>query len=83
MAQKQQVMPPVASSVSKSSSFPSLTLLFAVVVIAVAVVDYFKIYTIPPLAIDVVLLVSGLKLLYWGVEKGFEKRRKEMFKKYI
>ena len=68
---------------TKVHFFPSLTLLFALVLIAVAVIDYFKIYSIPLLVMDVVLLLAGLKLLYWGVEKGYAKRRKELLKKYI
>ncbi len=63
--------------------FPFLSLIFALVVIAVAIVDYFKVYSVPSLWFDVVLFLAGLKLLYWGVERGFEHRRKEMFKKYI
>ncbi len=82
MAQKAQPMPTMQATKS-ASVFPFLTLLFALVVIAAAVVDYFKVYVLPPLAIDVILLLAGLKLLYWGVERGFEKKRKEMFKRYI
>lgn len=67
----------------KETFFPKLLILFSLVVIAAAVIDYFKFYQMPKPALDIILLLAGLWMLKVGVEKGFYRKRKEIFKKYI
>lgn len=80
---EKKVKAPEVHKEKKPHFFPKLSLLFSLIIMAVAVIDYFNFYQIPKLAIDLILLVAGLWLLKVSIAKGFYKRRKEILKKYI
>ncbi len=77
---------PVVKPVQPASGthyLPKLVLLFGVLLIAAAVIDYFKYFIIDERIIDLLLLLAGLWLIKIAFEHGLYKRRKELLKKYI
>lgn len=76
------VVKPV-QSISGTHYLPKLVLLFGVLLIAAAVIDYFKYFIIDARIIDLLLLLAGLWLIKIAFEHGLYKRRKELLKKYI
>ncbi|PIN74277.1 hypothetical protein COV20_01520 [Candidatus Woesearchaeota archaeon CG10_big_fil_rev_8_21_14_0_10_45_16] len=65
------------------SSFPVFWMVYAVIIIAVGVVNYLSIFALPSYVLDGLLILSGLKMLHWSLAKGFGEQRKELLKKYI
>ncbi len=80
---EKKVKAPEVHKEKKPSFFPKLLMVFSLLLIVVAVVDYLDFYQIPKLAIDIIILFAGLWILKISIEKGFYKKRKEIFKKYI
>jgi len=71
--------------VEKKSYFPKLLMIFSIVLIVVAVNDYFRwlVFPMMELWVDILLLLAGLWMLRISIATGFSKKRKEIFKKYI
>lgn len=67
----------------KQRFFPKLLILFGLVAIVLAVVNFFNLLVIPELVINTALLLAGVWMLKISIERGFYKKRKEIFKKYI
>jgi hypothetical protein len=80
---EKKVKAPEVHKEKKPSFFPKPLIVFSLLLIVVAVVDYIDFYKIPRLAIDIIILFAGLWMLKMGVAGGFYKKRKEIFKKYI
>ena len=77
---------PVVKPVQSTSGLhylPKLVLLFGVLLMVIAVVDYYKYFIIDARIIDLLLLLAGLWLIKIAFEHGLYKRRKELLKKYI
>ena len=67
----------------KKHYFPKIFFVFGLLLILVALNDYFKWLSIPEMAKTILLLFTGLWFIKIGVSKGFYKKRKEIFQKYI
>jgi hypothetical protein len=65
------------------SYFPTISIFFGLILIIVAVLDYLDYYTFSIIVIDALLVLAGLRILHWGLSKGYYKRHKEILKKYI
>lgn len=68
---------------SKPHYFPKFLFLFGLFLVALAVIDYFKYFTIDGRIIDVILLFSGLWILKMALGKGSYARRKAVLMKYL
>lgn len=67
----------------KHHDFPRLLIVFGIILVAVSITSYLKIYNFPKLALEILLLLAGLWMFQIGIKKGFYHKRKEIFKKYI
>ncbi|HLC88772.1 MAG TPA: hypothetical protein VJG49_01925 [Candidatus Nanoarchaeia archaeon] len=68
---------------SRPHYLPKLALLFGALLIAVAIIDYFKYFILDGRIIDLLLAIAGLWMIIIAFEQGFYKRRKELLKRYI
>lgn len=68
---------------SKPHYFPKLLFFLSLILIALAVVDYFKYLTIDGRIIDVILLFAGLWMFKMAFAKGSYGRRKAVLMKYL
>ncbi len=67
----------------KKHYFPKIFFVFGILLILIAINDYFNWLTIPSLTHTILILLSGIWFIKIGISKGFYKKRKEIFKKYI
>jgi len=49
----------------------------------IAVINYLGVYLFPMLALEILLLLGGLWLIWAGIRKGFTAKHRAIFKKYI
>ena len=82
MAEK-KVEKAVSPTKKEKSYFPKLTFLFGLILIVIAVVRFFNWYSINNLTVNILLVLAGLWIFFLGLSHGFEKQRKDLFKKYI
>lgn len=80
---KKEITKPVVRAEPGVSFFPKLEFIFSILVIALAVNNYFKFYLLPTYVFDAVLFIAGLWMLKLCLEKGLYNRRKELLKRYI
>lgn len=78
-----KVETPVVPAERTLHFFPRLLFLFSLVVIALAVVDYFRFYSVSAVVIDMILFVSGIWMFMLALERGWYERRKSILKRYI
>ena len=65
------------------SYFPKFFMLFGILLIVVGVVNFLKIMVVKLIVVNALLVAAGSWMLFMGLQKGFAKQRKEIFKKYI
>jgi hypothetical protein len=68
---------------SHKSYFPKFMMFFGIALVAVAVLDYLNFFSLPKLAVDIIILISGLWIFKLGIANGIYKKRKEVLKRYI
>jgi len=84
MAKKEEVkVEPMVSHQQEQRYFPLFSILIGIVCVALAVVLYLNFFQIPPLGVNIVLLLAGLIILKLSFETGFEHKRKAILKKYL
>lgn len=79
-APKKVEVPKVAK---KPSYFPKIRALFGVVLVAVAVIDYFNFYSLSRQNFNILLFLAGIYLIYLAFTSSLAKKRKEFAKKFI
>tara|TARA_B100000315_G_C14528327_1_gene564909 strand:- start:1199 stop:1474 length:276 start_codon:yes stop_codon:yes gene_type:complete len=80
---KEKSKPEIKPKKEKKHYFPKLLILFGLVLAALSIISYLKYYNVPRLVLEIVSLLAGLWFIKIGISKGFYKKRKEIFKKYI
>ena len=80
---KKKVEIPQTHKKEKHSYFPKFLIVFSLIVIALALNNFFKWYVLPDSVVSVILLISGLWMFKIGLGKGMYKKRHEIIKKYI
>ena len=68
---------------NKPHYFPKLLFLFGVILVGLAVVDYFKYLMINSRIIDAILVLAGLWMIKIALSKGSYNRRKAVLMKYL
>ncbi len=81
--EKKRKEEPIRVSKHEAGAFPKLLLLFSLIAMIVAVVDYFNIYTIPKIWLNGLLLLAGLWLFFAGASAGIKEKRHSELKKYL
>ena len=67
----------------KHSYFPKFLIVFSLIVIVLALNNFFEWYVLPDYVVSVILLISGLWMFKIGLGKGMYNKRHEIIKKYI
>ena len=80
---KKKIEIPQTPKKEKHSYFPRLLIWFSLIVIVLALNNFFKWYVLPDYVVSVILLISGLWMFQIGLGKGMYNKRHEIIKKYI
>mgnify|MGYP000162096650 CR=1 FL=1 len=67
----------------KDSFFPKILLIFSILLITLAIVNFFNLFVLPELVANIALLLAGLWMLKLGVGMGVYKKRTGKLKKYL
>lgn len=82
---KEKPKPTVSATGSKEKKhfFPKLSIILGILIVVLVVLNYVNVWKIPQQLAVILLLLSGLVILWLGFSVGFEHRRKDVLKKYI
>ena len=75
--------PEIKPKKEKKHYFPKIFFVYGLLLILVAINEYFKWWSVPEIVKTILFLFTGMWYIKMGISKGFYKKRKEIFKKYI
>ena len=67
----------------KPGVFPKISLVFSIVIIVLALLDYLSVYILSDAWLVGLLLLTGVWLFFQSMSIGFTRKRNEILKKYI